>query len=241
MHTGNIAPHILRGLQLKQLGRFADAATAFKEALAQEPNDAFALHQLAACQWRISGAAQGGVADHQPGHRHRAKRRGTSRAARLHPLRTGSAQGGPRIHPHGTRPGAQRFLRAHRGGAGLVANGKLAARRAFRAAGARPRCRQLRCGQPARPGAAPAKQAGRERRAPRRHARPRSRGRLHPCQCRLGRVAARCPPRGRGALPRGAAAEPGFRLCARGPADQLPRPLAALPRISADTALPWRA
>ena len=53
MHTGNIAPQLLRGLQLKQLGRFADAATAFKEALAQEPNDAFALHQLAGCQWRI--------------------------------------------------------------------------------------------------------------------------------------------------------------------------------------------
>jgi tetratricopeptide (TPR) repeat protein len=47
-------PQILRGLQLKQLGRFADAATAFKEALAQEPNDAFALHQLAGCQWRLA-------------------------------------------------------------------------------------------------------------------------------------------------------------------------------------------
>jgi tetratricopeptide (TPR) repeat protein len=53
MDTGNMAPQILRGLQLKQLGRFADAATAFQEALAQEPNDAFALHQLAACQWRM--------------------------------------------------------------------------------------------------------------------------------------------------------------------------------------------
>ena len=46
-------PQILRGLQLKQLGRFADAENAFKEALAQEPNDAFALHHLAACQWQI--------------------------------------------------------------------------------------------------------------------------------------------------------------------------------------------
>ncbi len=43
-------PEILRGLQLKDLGRYADAENAFREALAQEPNDAFALHQLAACQ-----------------------------------------------------------------------------------------------------------------------------------------------------------------------------------------------
>ncbi len=43
-------PELLRGLQLKDLGRYADAERAFKEALAQEPNDAFALHQLAACQ-----------------------------------------------------------------------------------------------------------------------------------------------------------------------------------------------
>ena len=53
MSTGLPHPQIMRGLQLKQLGRFADAATAFKEALAHEPNDAFALHQLAGCQWRI--------------------------------------------------------------------------------------------------------------------------------------------------------------------------------------------
>jgi tetratricopeptide (TPR) repeat protein len=46
-------PQILRGLQLKQLGRFADAEDAFKEALAQEPNDAFALHHLAGCQWQM--------------------------------------------------------------------------------------------------------------------------------------------------------------------------------------------
>lgn len=48
-------PQLLRGLQLKELGRYADAESAFKEALAQEPNDAFALHQLAACQWQIAG------------------------------------------------------------------------------------------------------------------------------------------------------------------------------------------
>ncbi len=48
-------PQLLRGLQLKQLGRYADAESAFKEALAQDPNDAFALHQLAGCQWQIPG------------------------------------------------------------------------------------------------------------------------------------------------------------------------------------------
>lgn len=47
----SLPPQIMRGLQLKDLGRYADAESAFKEALAQEPNDAFALHQLAACQF----------------------------------------------------------------------------------------------------------------------------------------------------------------------------------------------
>ena len=46
----SLPPQIMRGLQLKDLGRYADAESAFKEALAQEPNDAFTLHQLAACQ-----------------------------------------------------------------------------------------------------------------------------------------------------------------------------------------------
>ncbi len=45
-----LPPQIMRGLQLKDLGRYADAESAFKEALAQEPNDAFTLHHLAACQ-----------------------------------------------------------------------------------------------------------------------------------------------------------------------------------------------
>jgi tetratricopeptide (TPR) repeat protein len=53
MSAGIPNPQVLRGLQLKQLGRFADAETAFKEALAQDPNDAFALHHLAGCQWQI--------------------------------------------------------------------------------------------------------------------------------------------------------------------------------------------
>jgi Tfp pilus assembly protein PilF len=40
-------------LQLKEIGRYADAEKAFREALAQEPNDAFALHHLAACQFHL--------------------------------------------------------------------------------------------------------------------------------------------------------------------------------------------
>ncbi len=55
MNTDAPHPQLLRGLQLKELGRYADAESAFKEALAQEPNDAFALHQLAGCQWQIAG------------------------------------------------------------------------------------------------------------------------------------------------------------------------------------------
>lgn len=42
---------VLRGLQLKEIGRYGDAERAFREALAHEPNDAFALHHLAACQF----------------------------------------------------------------------------------------------------------------------------------------------------------------------------------------------
>lgn len=42
---------VLRGLQLKEIGRYADAERAFRAALAQEPRDAFALHHLAACQF----------------------------------------------------------------------------------------------------------------------------------------------------------------------------------------------
>ncbi len=48
-------PQLLRGLQLKELGRYADAETAIRAALSHEPNDAFALHQLAGCQWQIPG------------------------------------------------------------------------------------------------------------------------------------------------------------------------------------------
>lgn len=44
-------PQVIRGLQLKEIGRYADAEKAFREALAHEPNDAFALHHLAACQF----------------------------------------------------------------------------------------------------------------------------------------------------------------------------------------------
>lgn len=47
------SPQILRGLQLSQLGRYTDAAGAFREALGQNPHDAFALHQLALCQLHL--------------------------------------------------------------------------------------------------------------------------------------------------------------------------------------------
>src|SRR6478752_6142345 len=43
--------YVLRGLQLKDLGRYPEAESAFREALGQNPQDAFALHQLATCQF----------------------------------------------------------------------------------------------------------------------------------------------------------------------------------------------
>jgi tetratricopeptide (TPR) repeat protein len=48
-----LSPQTLRGLQLRQIGRYADAAGAFREALAQEPHNAFVLHQLALCQLQL--------------------------------------------------------------------------------------------------------------------------------------------------------------------------------------------
>lgn len=51
MSEPHVPPQILRGLQLKEIGRYADAEKAFREALAQAPNDAFAMHHLAACQF----------------------------------------------------------------------------------------------------------------------------------------------------------------------------------------------
>lgn len=50
-----MSPHILRGIQLKNLGRYADAERAFKEALGEDPDNAFALHQVAACQFNQPG------------------------------------------------------------------------------------------------------------------------------------------------------------------------------------------
>ena len=43
-------PQLLRGMRLKELRRYEDAERALKEALAQESDDGFALHQLAHCQ-----------------------------------------------------------------------------------------------------------------------------------------------------------------------------------------------
>ena len=48
--ASSLQPQVLRGLQLKDLGRYADAEKILKEALALEPNDDFTLHHLAACQ-----------------------------------------------------------------------------------------------------------------------------------------------------------------------------------------------
>jgi tetratricopeptide (TPR) repeat protein len=43
----------MRGLQLRELGRYQEAAGCFTEALAQNPRDDFALHQLAVCQLHL--------------------------------------------------------------------------------------------------------------------------------------------------------------------------------------------
>lgn len=42
-------PQVLRGLQLRDLGRYPDAERAFREALGENPRDAFVLNQLAGC------------------------------------------------------------------------------------------------------------------------------------------------------------------------------------------------
>ncbi|MEO8353172.1 MAG: tetratricopeptide repeat protein [Chthoniobacteraceae bacterium] len=47
------SPQLMRGLQLRQLGRFADAAGAFREALSADPYNDFAFHQLALCQLQM--------------------------------------------------------------------------------------------------------------------------------------------------------------------------------------------
>ncbi len=46
---------MLRGLQLKELGRYAEAEKAFREALGENPRDAFALNQLAGCLFHQTG------------------------------------------------------------------------------------------------------------------------------------------------------------------------------------------
>ncbi len=51
MSLSQPSPQLLRGIQLNQLGRHADAERALREALAQEPSDGFALHQLAISQF----------------------------------------------------------------------------------------------------------------------------------------------------------------------------------------------
>ncbi len=50
--AGLVSQHTLRGIQLMNLGRFADAEKAFREALSENVHDAVALHQLAACLYQ---------------------------------------------------------------------------------------------------------------------------------------------------------------------------------------------
>lgn len=48
--------NVRRGLILKEQGRYPEAQNYFREALAQNPRDAFAFNQLAACQLHIKGS-----------------------------------------------------------------------------------------------------------------------------------------------------------------------------------------
>ncbi len=54
--------HVQRGLVLMEQGRFSDAANFFRQALAQNPRDAFALNRLAICQLQLP-AEQGQALD----------------------------------------------------------------------------------------------------------------------------------------------------------------------------------
>lgn len=55
MHDSTASPQLVRGLQLKNLGRYPEAEHAFREALGINPDDAFALHQLATCLFHLHG------------------------------------------------------------------------------------------------------------------------------------------------------------------------------------------
>lgn len=50
-----LTPEVLRAIQLKELGRYADAEQGFREGLAKDPNNGFLLHELAVCQLRQVG------------------------------------------------------------------------------------------------------------------------------------------------------------------------------------------
>ena len=60
MSADGILPsgHVQRGLILKEQRRYAEAVDFFRDALAQNPNDAFALMQLASCQLQLPGRAK---------------------------------------------------------------------------------------------------------------------------------------------------------------------------------------
>ncbi len=141
MNTDAPHPQLLRGLQLKELGRYADAESAFKEALAQEPNDAFALHQLAACQWHIPGRHKDAletinqaIASEPNASEHHVLRAFILCVLDRPKEALAAAAFGARALAHGHR-------RLLRGGAGVAANGELAECRTRRARGAGARCR----------------------------------------------------------------------------------------------------
>jgi tetratricopeptide (TPR) repeat protein len=55
MSADFVSTHIQRGLHLRRVRRFAEAEAAFKEALSTDPENDFALHHLATCQWQQEG------------------------------------------------------------------------------------------------------------------------------------------------------------------------------------------
>ena len=55
MSADFVSTQIQRGLHLRRVRRFAEAEAAFKEALSTDPENDFALHHLATCQWQQEG------------------------------------------------------------------------------------------------------------------------------------------------------------------------------------------
>jgi tetratricopeptide (TPR) repeat protein len=55
MSTEFASAHLQRGLHLLRVRRYAEAEAAFKQALSGDPENDFALHKLAVCQWQQDG------------------------------------------------------------------------------------------------------------------------------------------------------------------------------------------